>query len=207
LRRGFTLIELLVVIAIIAILAAILFPVFARAREKARQSACSSNEKQIALGVMMYAQDYDEVLPAYYNFEASVPAGARYWQEVIMPYVKNNQVFICPSYSANQSIIASYGCNYNWVFSNFEESAWPPEHGDALANITRPSETVMFLDCTSYISTYDPGVKASSGSYYGKVEGRHNEQTNVAFCDGHVKSCVRQEIANPANAAKYWNTP
>ena len=205
-KRGFTLIELLVVIAIIAILAAILFPVFAKAREKARQASCVSNQKQIVLAVLQYAQDYDEMLPAYYNFEASVPAGARYWQEVIMPYIKNTQVFICPSYTTT-NFVNSYGCNYNWPFSNFEQSSWPPEHGDTLGTISRPSEIMMFLDSTSYITLYDPGVAHSSGSFYGKPEGRHNEQCNVAFCDGHVKSMNRQEIASPSNASKYWITP
>ena len=205
-RRGFTLIELLVVIAIIAILAAILFPVFAKAREKARQSSCLSNEKQITLAVLSYAQDYDEMFPAYYNFEASVPAGARYWMDVVMPYIKNTQVFVCPS-NSNKSMYASYGCNYNWPFANFEVNGWPPEHGDSLGSIDRPSEIMMFLDGSTYITLYDPGVALSTGGYYGKPEGRHNDQCNVAFCDGHVKSFNRQEIASPANASKYWITP
>src|SRR6056297_580676 len=91
-QRGFTLIELLVVIAIIAILAAILFPVFARAREKARQASCLSNAKQLGLGFMMYVQDYDERLPAVYVW---LPEG--YWAQLIYPYVENHQVYQCPS--------------------------------------------------------------------------------------------------------------
>jgi len=95
-RRGFTLIELLVVIAIIAILAAILFPVFARAREKARQASCQSNLKQLALGVLMYVQDYDETLPLWNRFANAnqmplAPPAA------IFPYVKNTQLYECPS--------------------------------------------------------------------------------------------------------------
>ena len=82
-KRGFTLIELLVVIAIIAILAAILFPVFARAREKARQSSCLSNVKQIGTGLLMYAQDYDEVLPA-------ISFAAVQWNTLLQPYVMNS---------------------------------------------------------------------------------------------------------------------
>ncbi|MBM3498472.1 MAG: DUF1559 domain-containing protein [Armatimonadetes bacterium] len=92
--QGFTLIELLVVIAIIAILAAILFPVFARAREKARQTSCLSNVKQLGLGVMMYCQDYDETYPGYYPpWPATVPSpqGCSWW-EGIYPYVKNYQL-------------------------------------------------------------------------------------------------------------------
>lgn len=95
-RRGFTLIELLVVIAIIAILAAILFPVFAKAREKARQASCQSNLKQLALGVLMYVQDYDEKFPVWNRYE-----GADRWPlappAAIYPYVKNTQLYECPS--------------------------------------------------------------------------------------------------------------
>jgi prepilin-type N-terminal cleavage/methylation domain-containing protein len=89
-RKGFTLIELLVVIAIIAILAAILFPVFAKAREKARQASCASNLKQIALAILWYAQDYDERTQGYQG-------GVGSWHLLIEPYVKNTQVFACPS--------------------------------------------------------------------------------------------------------------
>ena len=124
-HNGFTLIELLVVIAIIAILAAILFPVFARARENARRASCMSNLKQIGLGIMQYTQDYDEHMPsgflsgAYYPY----PNGTKYytdsWRAAIYPYVKSVQVFNCPS--ADSSLLwdghymittASYAYNY-----------------------------------------------------------------------------------------------
>ena len=99
---GFTLIELLVVIAIIAILAAILFPVFARARENARRTSCQSNLKQIGLGLLQYSQDYDEQLVADWyginGFQESDPATNRYkWMDAIYPYVKSEQLFTCPS--------------------------------------------------------------------------------------------------------------
>jgi prepilin-type N-terminal cleavage/methylation domain-containing protein/prepilin-type processing-associated H-X9-DG protein len=100
-RRGFTLIELLVVIAIIAILAAILFPVFAQAREKARTASCSSNMKQIALAILMYAQDYDQTFPKNWNCPVGcqqVPGdGPVDWMEVVQPYTKNWAIFMCPS--------------------------------------------------------------------------------------------------------------
>jgi prepilin-type N-terminal cleavage/methylation domain-containing protein len=104
-RRGFTLIELLVVIAIIAILAAILFPVFAQAREKARQTSCLSNEKQMGLGVMMYVQDYDETYPmAYYYINgATSAAGYVQWTGLVDPYAKqlrgNATIWVCPSHA------------------------------------------------------------------------------------------------------------
>ena len=98
--RGFTLIELLVVIAIIAILAAILFPVFARARENARRASCSSNLKQIGLGLIQYSQDYDEKYP--YSRTDPDPAP---WQTKIFPYVKSSQLFACPSNTGNTTIL------------------------------------------------------------------------------------------------------
>ena len=102
-RRGFTLIELLVVIAIIAILAAILFPVFARARENARRSSCQSNLKQIGLGLIQYAQDYDERnVPLFSGLQGTVSAnGAIPWPQVIQPYLKSTQIFQCPSDTNN----------------------------------------------------------------------------------------------------------
>lgn len=98
-KNGFTLIELLVVIAIIAILAAILFPVFAQAREKARATSCLSNIKQIMTGVKMYTQDYDEnSLPGWYTVNSAGAAGTYVvWEELTLPYIKNQDIFFCPS--------------------------------------------------------------------------------------------------------------
>jgi prepilin-type N-terminal cleavage/methylation domain-containing protein/prepilin-type processing-associated H-X9-DG protein len=113
-RPGFTLIELLVVIAIIAVLAAILFPVFARAREKARQAACGSNLKQIGSAILMYTQDWDERLPDRRDLKVSMPGGYKPWSSwptsdpragwaelVFEPYVKNTQIWSCPSVSGS----------------------------------------------------------------------------------------------------------
>ena len=109
-RTGFTLIELLVVIAIIAILASILFPVFSRAREKARQASCASNLKQITMAMMMYTDDYDEILPVYshgYGIQGSMGFdggdGVR-WADMLMPYVRNGQLFDCKSAGAQKKI-------------------------------------------------------------------------------------------------------
>jgi prepilin-type N-terminal cleavage/methylation domain-containing protein/prepilin-type processing-associated H-X9-DG protein len=103
-RKGFTLIELLVVIAIIAILAAILFPVFAQAREKARSTACLSNQKQLGTGIMMYVQDYDETYPQCYYYKNNTlttnggsSGGYVHWSVTVNPYIKNAQLFVCPS--------------------------------------------------------------------------------------------------------------
>ncbi len=96
-KNGFTLIELLVAIAIIAVLAAILFPVFAAAREKARQTACLSNLKQVGLAVMMYAQDYDENIPLTERGGDIDDAHEYFWGDMIQPYSKNWQMLVCPS--------------------------------------------------------------------------------------------------------------
>lgn len=97
LRRAFTLIELLIVIAIISILAAIIFPVFVQAREKARQVHCLSNGRQLSSAVMQYTQDYDEALPPSTNYAVPTDAAERVWGPTIMPYLKNADVCLCPS--------------------------------------------------------------------------------------------------------------
>ena len=139
-RRAFTLIELLVVIAIIAILAAILFPVFAQARESARRSACGSNMKQVALGVLMYAQDYDEVLP--YQDGDRCPYGTdprAQWINTTMPYVKNMQVWWCPSALRHTGAPPTATSDSNY---------WYNGHANRkpLAAIEKPAESVMFCE-------------------------------------------------------------
>jgi prepilin-type N-terminal cleavage/methylation domain-containing protein len=138
-KRAFTLIELLVVIAIIAILAAILFPVFARAREQARKATCASNMKQVALGVQMYAQDFDETLP--YQDGDRCPYGTEQrapWINGPMPYVKNTHVWYCPS-AAKQ---ATAGQN------NSDSNYWYNGHANrkALAAIPEPARSILFVE-------------------------------------------------------------
>jgi prepilin-type N-terminal cleavage/methylation domain-containing protein/prepilin-type processing-associated H-X9-DG protein len=112
-NKGFTLIELLVVIAIIAILAAILFPVFAKAREKARQTACLSNMKQLGLGLMQYVSDYDGVYPLsyYYPNGTSGATGYCHWSAMIAPYTKSNQLFVCNS-DPNKGVLPTNTFDY-----------------------------------------------------------------------------------------------
>jgi prepilin-type N-terminal cleavage/methylation domain-containing protein len=143
-RRGFTLIELLVVIAIIAILAAILFPVFARAREKARQASCQSNEKQIALAVLMYAQDYDEMLIPQWIPDLSANPPYQCWPDVVAPYIKNSQVFLCPSNKdapGGMHLRTTYGVNDPHIM---------PEGGQhitrSLGKINSPASVMLLAD-------------------------------------------------------------
>ncbi len=178
-QAGFTLIELLVVIAIIAILAAILFPVFARAREKARQTSCLSNVKQLVLSINMYTQDYDECLPMSRHRSNPTYSWAG-WNTLVEPYVKNTQVFICPS---SDSASVSYGCPCSDTYSTMMYNA-----GRALAKVERPSETYLIF-CG--MSGYDhipincwPGTCGCTPNY---LAFRHNEGTNVGFVDGHAK--------------------
>lgn len=146
-RRAFTLIELLVVIAIIAILAAILFPVFARAREAARATSCKSNLKQIITASLMYAQDYDEVIPSSYGgYAANVSGTPRnvLWMGLILPYTKNTGVYRCPSHSSpaeyepNNPQYTSYGHQHNNLGYG--------QPGAAMADIKSPAETIFFSD-------------------------------------------------------------
>ncbi|MEO6907312.1 MAG: DUF1559 domain-containing protein, partial [Abditibacteriaceae bacterium] len=127
-RKGFTLIELLVVIAIISILAAILFPVFARARENARRTACMSNLKQIGLGIQMYVQDYDERFPLVaVNGPVSIntsTGASTYpaiigWSDALQPYIKNIQIYQCPSDSTYGTINGINPKPYNYGYTDY----------------------------------------------------------------------------------------
>jgi prepilin-type N-terminal cleavage/methylation domain-containing protein/prepilin-type processing-associated H-X9-DG protein len=147
--KGFTLIELLVVIAIIAILAAILFPVFAQARAKARQVSCLSNIKQLTLGVMMYKQDYDEFFPYWSWANSYEPGGAvpafvnhfeSYWINATYPYTKNGGILACPS--ANSHDTLRQNGYYGWT-TKIETSNTVPALLDQVDNqgISEPLES------------------------------------------------------------------
>ena len=146
-RKAFTLIELLVVIAIIAILAAILFPVFAQVREKARAISCLSNEKQLGLGVIQYQQDYDEKNPGGVNGYG----GGAGWAGQIYPYVKSEKVFQCPSDSGVDPEGSSYALNSNTALpSNPPGCGWPwAANSFSISSYTAPSTTVLLLEVTN----------------------------------------------------------
>jgi len=213
-RVAFTLIELLVVIAIIAILAAILFPVFARARENARRSSCQSNLKQIGLGVLQYSQDYDEsVVPLrlYYDGTANVPVGL--FSVLLQPYIKSTQLFKCPSNSSNANngimlgtggstgfpaIPVSYGANAG---QQTEAQKGPGDlrpmqdasYGTtSIASLNSVATTILISEQKNniYGDLFDSGNMADLQGHLGT--------TNFLFADGHVKSLKPIATGTPA---------
>ncbi len=212
-NRGFTLIELLVVIAIIAILAAILFPVFAKAREKARQTSCLSNCKQLGMAYMQYTQDYDEVNPfaeiylppgvttldCYFNRATNGSWALTYliWADVMRPYLKNDQILRCPS---NSGHFIGYGWNCYIGYSGGAAGRTGPLYeGVSMGMLEYPAETPCIADHNSG-SVY--GTTLSFDWYRRWPNGAsvsedmraqwdawppHNGGINIVFCDGHAK--------------------
>ena len=206
-RRGFTLIELLIVIAIIAILAAILFPVFARARENARRASCQSNVKQIALGLRQYTQDYDERFPGWYTdrngsggYTSSDPIGPtsdQGWTEIINPYVKSRQILQCPSEPTPPCPETSNGYGYSDYFLNANvggrrvgiANEQPTAGGISEAQLGSSSLTILCGDGGAYASENQMSNfnGATSDASDPGLYRRHLGGNNFAFCDGHVK--------------------
>ncbi len=200
-KCGFTLIELLVVIAIIAILAAILFPVFAKAREKARQTTCTSNLRQMATAVLMYAQDYDERLPGPVAWNPGQPLP---WDLVILPYTKNWQLVMCPSNP--RSSMNAWGPYYTFSHPAFPTYSYNANLvGASLGQVSVPAETCMLGDSQhpglslQDVRTAWPKICADFGGHGGcPAKGpigdalpyaAHNDGNLRAYCDGHAKWC------------------
>ena len=224
-RKAFTLIELLVVIAIIGLLAAILFPVFARARENARRASCQSNLKQLGIAFQMYTQDYDErACPAvYFNSDYSKETAwdfALTWNSdytlggvnlgLLGPYTKNSQINQCPSFKAASFDRPHTGYAYNKSYIGGDQPT--NKVPTTLAEIGSPAETALFADSAytqpdgtitgqNYLlSPGDSGFNTSfSGNSYamGRAHFRHLGSANVVYADGHVKAAVKKFQLDP----------
>ncbi len=209
-RRGFTLIELLVVIAIIAILAAILFPVFARARENARRASCMSNLKQLDLAMLQYTQDYDEHYPMYYVC-ATTACGPYGWADSLQPYLKSYQILQCPSDSNPPSDVptSTHYTDYAyhiWIGGYYSVTGVVHASGLSLSTLTKPSLSVVLSDISpnglgggtaaSYMTGCYPSWTSCGNYAYAHTDTglaylpgalRHFDGSNLAFADGHVK--------------------
>ncbi len=204
-KKGFTLIELLVVIAIIAILAAILFPVFAQARDKARQASCLSNVKQIATAMQLYPDDYDENFPCSSDPDAGalIPAGwGTMWDTneravhmQLFPYIKNHKLFVCPSAAKlsqgdrNTYTAGHEGKSYLWNGGIYDAS-----HGtQAMAALANPSSIALAVETSAedvwnrMCPYYHPN--GHWWCHYGYISGMHASKTvvNIPYADGHAK--------------------
>jgi prepilin-type N-terminal cleavage/methylation domain-containing protein/prepilin-type processing-associated H-X9-DG protein len=237
--NGFTLIELLVVFAIIAILAAILFPVFAQARDKARQASCLSNTKQIATAFLMYTQDYDERSPGGCFAEWSCDSSPTGWIDeqgkpsstpynftglwVLRPYIKADQVFVCPTGNwgnrpTARPVVGSYSSNYGAV-----------ESGRSIASFDQPADTVGYADgvvpwIDDLVGGYVHcriGARMSCNDWNDnmclscnpRVTDRHSGGINQVYVDGHAKWSKLEQIrygqwlVNLPKTDKRYNCP
>ncbi|HZT41032.1 MAG TPA: prepilin-type N-terminal cleavage/methylation domain-containing protein [Chthonomonadaceae bacterium] len=213
-ERGFTLIELLVVIAIIAILAAILFPVFAQAREKARATSCLSNIKQVMLGEMMYVQDYDDVHSWTWGWSPQwIP-----WHQAVDPYIKNKQIWKCPddAWSRGQdaanpsqpAIPVTYSQNFRWPQSDWGWSSNSYSYlmspaASAEATIPAPATTIFVAERPNWYHQWSEGWATevfwdySEFNMQGGGATEHSLGSNYALCDGHAKWMRENQTRTP----------
>lgn len=193
--QGFTLIELLVVIAIIAILAAILFPVFGRARENARRSSCASNMRQLGLGVLQYAQDYDERYPSV----RGTSAGPGNWGQVIYPYVKSTQIYACPSnpdtskrtLGWNETTAGAVQVPESYGMNNRLQNM-------SLAAVESSAQKIIFGEL--YVYSPEIGNRAWVNTEWStRCFAKHLGTWNLTFADGHAKSMKPTATITPFN--------
>jgi prepilin-type processing-associated H-X9-DG protein/prepilin-type N-terminal cleavage/methylation domain-containing protein len=224
--RAFTLIELLVVIAIIAILAAILFPVFASARERARETSCASNLRQIGTAIHMYAQDWDEQFPSGHFFDAYgndiTPSTAINWRDALYSYLKTPTVFRCPSDPSGPYLTDGSG---NVVLGRDGQPEYIPSYilnawfSDTVADTKRglgdikdPSGSIMLAERNQDGLTQLGNPNDDDFHPWDPVSTwlpaiaatRHNGMANYLFADGHVKAMKIEQAFSPPNASGSW---
>ncbi len=199
-HRGFTLIEVLVVLAIIAILAAILFPVFSAARASGYKAGCVTNVHQLLQASTMYASDHDRRLVAARLYTGGSSLGTT-WCVALQPYIKNQTILICPVDTAPQTVPNSddlphsYGINYDLTYVTgygATNLAW------AMSALPRTSDLVLFFDMKSTAGAMGSGYAANRVS---RVADRHQEKSIVGYLDGHAKPQAAKQI----DATRLWN--
>ncbi len=233
-RRGFTLIELLVVIAIIAILGALLFPVFASAREKARQIACASNQRQLGMAITQYVQDHDEMLPPFTH--GSGPRGARgyaagdgiRWGDMIQPYVRNRTVFDCPSGSQRLATfpggtffdVLTYSYGITVTDFDTDPDARYGAAGRSLAEFEDTSSSILLADdLGAFEFSARMGINSLDvpATMVLKLDGQrhtraqlndyHGQAFNAVYVDGHVKFVrLTRTYATQPSPLRPWRT-
>jgi prepilin-type N-terminal cleavage/methylation domain-containing protein/prepilin-type processing-associated H-X9-DG protein len=187
-RKGFTLIELLVVIAIIAILAAILFPVFARAREKARQTSCANNLSQIGRGTWLYLQDWDDSFP---DATASVMQG-RPWMDQLKTYTGTKDLTRCPDDDSDFGPTSKRLTSY--VLNNYFTG------GRSLSDVKNPVNLIYAAEAADNLTGdhYHPG-RGADNMRRELATKRHDGLANYLFVDGHVKAMRFEQTLDPIN--------
>ncbi len=192
---GFTLIELLVVIAIIAVLAAIVLPVFARVRENARKVHCLSGERQLLMAAKMYSDDNDRTLVPARAGTAPAPSLGYTWCYLLQPYMKSDKLLICPSDPSPQTAKSStdlkhsYGINYLLTFNRGYGTTYP--FTVKMGSIERTSDLILFFEMTG--DAQDMGMSVTA-TRYSRIASRHNGLSDYGFLDGHAKALRLDEV-------------
>lgn len=228
--RGFTLIELLVVIAIIAILAAILFPVFAKAREKARQTSCLSNTRQLMTAVLSYCQDFDETMPGAWAADHGAGGISLLWSHAVLPYCKNAQIYECPSsdrrcgwggwdwagapktmYGWNCNSSGKALCNRSMTLARFVQPSELIQLGDIWNSDWGDDRADGRLNPVGTLVCWDGSNRCPLATWGNFLPMWHNEGANYAMVDGHAKWFKPESIypARGDDTSKdvYWSNP